>query len=192
MPWFTRRRRNSRNSIHPYNENQLGRQDTLERPVVARQTEFLTRAQPREIEPRRNHDNDDIFSAEAEIPAQAISITRESSNESDYPTATTINSASTDIVSPLDTPVVEVVGQAGHDCCLPGIFSSNCRICPQTPRIAHQELIQSKNDNNNQNVINRVTGGKKTKRFFYSRRKKNYKKKRFCTRKNKKCKKRKN
>lgn len=183
MPWFTRRRRNSRNSIHPYNQNQLRRQDTLERPVVARQSEFLARAQSREIEPRRIHNNDDIYSAEAEIPAQAISITRESSNESEYPTATTINTVSTDIVSPLDTPVVEVVGQAGHDCCLPGIFSSNCRICPQTPQISYQELIQPKNDNN-QNVS---TGGKKTRRIYYSRRKKKYKKKkRFCSRKNKK------
>jgi hypothetical protein len=110
------------------------------RPQQARQGWFTRRRENR-IVPMAD---EDIFSAPEVEPISVAmprmpSIPRENSNGSnksgrEYPAVIPVDLnefPETDIASEMPYGVVDVVGIDGRDCCLPGRYAQDCRICPE-------------------------------------------------------------
>lgn len=162
--------------------------------VESRAAEFQVRARP--ATPRRNWltrkirrerivpVDDDIYGTE-QIPMVSVDgMTRQSSNSSkngEYPSIKEINLAEvpvTDIFSPAEFRSVEVVGNEGSDCCIPGMSSmQNCRICPERLQPELQESVENvtrKNAEGGRKNRKSTRRGKKQKRQLkkrhYSRR----------------------
>lgn len=154
MPFlFSRRsRQNSRSRISPSLDQGAIRHpmQTRRRPVTPPppRNRWFTRRR-RAIVPVND---DDVFGVDP-IPLVApIEVVRQnSSNKSDrkYPSVKEINVDSmptTDVASEMPGRFAEVVDVDGRDCCLPGFFGSNCRICPESlqpqqeiPRLMHHQ-----------------------------------------------------
>jgi len=84
---------------------------------------------------RRNRiapiDVSDVFVQDPVTFASASVKDGSEKSEKNIPVAENLNAVEeTDMASPLNMRVAEVV-KVDNSCCLPGIFSSNCRICPQ-------------------------------------------------------------
>jgi hypothetical protein len=82
--------------------------------------------------------DDDIFSA-PEVEPIPVAMPRQNSVESnksgrEYPAVIPVDLSEfpeTDVATEMPYDVAEVVGVDGRDCCLPGRYAQNCRICPE-------------------------------------------------------------
>jgi len=105
------------------------------RPQQPGQSWFTRRRRENRIVPMAD---DDIFSA-PEVEPVPVAMPRQNSGESnksgrEYPDVIPVDLndfPETDIVSEMPHNVAEVVGVDGRDCCLPGRYMQNCRICPE-------------------------------------------------------------
>jgi len=104
------------------------------RPQQPRNSWFTRRRENR-IVPMAD---DDIFSA-PEVEPIPVAMPRQNSVESnksgrEYPAVIPVDLSEfpeTDVATEMPYDVAEVVGVDGRDCCLPGRYAQNCRICPE-------------------------------------------------------------
>jgi hypothetical protein len=175
---FTLRRRSS-SRINPDLESREVQFQARARPSTprGRRGSWFTRKNKRErIVPM----DDEIYGTE-QIPMVSVEMARQNSNSSrneDYPSIKTINLDEvpvTDIVSPAEFRSVEVVGNEGRACCIPGFSSmQNCRICP--------ERLQPEAPRPAENVTRRNEKGGKKRRKTSKRKKRHQLKKRHYSR----------
>ena len=166
--------------------------------LESREVEFQTRARPATppasrgrwfTRKNRRHQivpiEDNIIGTD-QIPLASVEMARQNSNSSrneDYPSIKEINLEDipiTDIASEMHVPVVDVVGDEGSDCCIPGFSSmQNCRICPerlQPPRPPQVENLTRQKEIGGRKRRKTIRRGKKRqqrqlKKRNYSRRK---------------------
>ena len=105
------------------------------RPQQARQGWFTRRSRENRIVPLAD---EDIFSA-PEVEPISVAIPRQNSNGSnksgrEYPAVIPVDLnefPETDIASEMPYGVADVVGIDGRDCCIPGRYAQDCRICSE-------------------------------------------------------------
>ena len=176
---FTLRRRSS-SRINPSDvESRAAEFQVRARPMNERGKWFTRKNRKHKIVPI---ENDEIYGTEQIPMAPVVGISRQNSNSSknvEYPSIKEINLAEvpvTDIVSPAEFRTVEVVGDEGSDCCIPGMSSmQNCRICPEQPEAQLSvENVTRKNKEGGRKKRKSTRRGKKQKRQLkkrhYSRR----------------------
>jgi hypothetical protein len=114
---------------------------------------------------------DDIFSA-PEVETIPVAMPRQNSTESnksvrEYPDVNPVDLRGipqADVVSEIQQNVAEVVGINGRDCCIPGRYAQNCRICPEMMQpINIPSLMRTRNPSAVEPEQKDV-GGKKRKR----------------------------
>jgi hypothetical protein len=177
---FTLRRRNS-SRINPSDvESRAAEFQVRARPPTPRGNWFTRKIRRERIVPV----DDEIYGTEQIPMVSVVGMTRQSSNSSikgEYPSIKEINLAEvpvTDIVSPAEFRSVEVVGNEGSDCCIPGMSSmQNCRICPERPEaIRPPENVTRKNE----------AGGKKRRKSTKRSKKRQLKKRHYSRRRSSK------
>jgi len=177
---FTLRRRNS-SRINPSDvESRAAEFQVRARPPTPRGNWFTRKIRRERIVPV----NDEIYGTEQIPMAPVVGISRQNSNSSktgEYPSIKEINLAEvpvTDIVSPAEFRSVEVVGDEGSDCCIPGMSSmQNCRICPEQPEAQRPaENVTRKNE----------AGGKKRRKSTKRSKKRQLKKRHYSRRRSSK------
>ena len=165
---FTLRRRNS-SRINPSDvESRAAEFQVRARPPTPRGNWFTRKNRRERIVPV----DEEIYGTEQIPMASVTGIVRQNSNSSkkgEYPSIKEINLAEvpvTDIVSPAEFRSVEVVGDEGSDCCIPGMSSmQNCRICPEQPEAQRPaENVTRKNAEGGRKNRKSTRRGKKQKR----------------------------
>ena len=165
---FTLRRRNS-SRINPSDvESRAAEFQVRARPPTPRGNWFTRKNRRERIVPV----DEEIYGTEQIPMASVTGIVRQNSNSSkkgEYPSIKEINLAEvpvTDIVSPAEFRSVEVVGDEGSDCCIPGMSSmQNCRICPEQPEAQRPaENVTRKNEAGGKKRRKSTRRGKKQKR----------------------------
>jgi hypothetical protein len=132
--------------------------------------------------------DDDIFSA-PEVEPIPVAMPRQNSGDSnksgrEYPDVIPVDLRDfpeTDVASEMPYDVAEIVGIDGRDCCIPGRYAQNCRICPEImqPRRDRPILMQSINPSAVE-PEQKEMGGRKIKRKTLRRgRKKQLKKRHY-------------
>ena len=128
---------------------------------------FTRRRQENRIVPMAD---DDIFSA-PEVEPIPVAMPRQNSGESnksasEYPVVIPVDLSEfpeTDVATEMPYDVVEVVGQDGRDCCLPGRYMQNCRICPDRMQAPRERAALMRNPSAVE-PEHKEMGGKKRKR----------------------------
>ena len=175
---FTLRRRSS-SRINPLDvESRAAEFQVRARPSTPRGRWFTRKIRRERIVPV----DDEIYGTEQIPMASVTEMARQNSNSSrneDYPSIKELNLDEvpvTDIVSPAEFRSVEVVGNEGSDCCIPGFSSmQNCRICP--------EHLQPEAPRPEENVTHQKgIGGKKRKRTSRRAKKRQLKKRHYSRR----------
>jgi hypothetical protein len=149
---------------------------------------FTRRRQVDRIVPTVEDDEEEhIFSA-PEVEPIAVAMPRQNSGESnksgrEYPLVNPVDLSEvpeTDFASEMPHEVAEVVGQDGRDCCIPGRYAQECRICPEVmqPRRERAVLVQTTNPSVVQPEKSSL-GGKRRKRKRRTFRKKQLKKRHY-------------
>ena len=93
-------------------------------------------------------------------------------SEKNLPVAENLNAVEeADMASPLNMRVAEVVN-VDNSCCLPGIFSSNCRICPQEAQEVPVRMGKFAGRRLRKRHLAKKRGTKKLKKKHHTRRQK--------------------
>jgi len=152
------------------------------RPQQPRQDWFTRRRRDKIIVPIAD---DDIFSA-PDVDPVPVAMPRQNSGESgrEYPDVQQVDLSEfpeTDVVSEMPHDVAEVVGIDGRDCCLPGRYAQNCRICPERMQPVREQPMFIRTTNPSAvEPEHKEMGGKKRKRKTLRRgRKKQLKKRHY-------------
>jgi len=158
------------------------------RPQQARQGWFTRRRENR-IVPMAD---EDIFSAPDVEPISVAmprmpSIPRENSNGSnksgrEYPAVIPVDLSEvpeTDIASEMPYGVAEVVGIDGRDCCLPGRYAQDCRICPERMQPPRERPMLMRNPSAVEPEHKEMGGRKRKRKTVRKNRKKQLKKRHY-------------
>lgn len=159
------------------------------RPQQARQGWFTRRSRENRIVPIAD---EDIFSAPDIEPISVAmprmpSIPRENSNGSnksgrEYPAVIPVDLSEfpeTDIASEMPYGVAEVVGVDGRDCCLPGRYAQDCRICPQQMQPPRERAMLMRNPSAVEPEHKEMGGRKRKRKPVRKSRKKQLKKRHY-------------
>jgi hypothetical protein len=150
------------------------------RPQQARQGWFTRRSRENRIVPLAD---EDIFSA-PEVEPISVAMPRQNSNGSnksgrEYPAVIPVDLnefPETDIASEMPYGVADVVGIDGRDCCIPGRYAQDCRICPERMQPPRDRPMLMRNPSAVE-PEQKESGGRKRKRK--SSRKKQLKKRHY-------------
>jgi len=150
------------------------------RPHQARQGWFTRRRENR-IVPMAD---EDIFSA-PEVEPISVAMPRQNSVESnksgrEYPAVIPVDLSEfpeTDVASEMPYDVAEVVGIDGRDCCLPGRYAQDCRVCPERLQLPRERPMLMRNPSAVE-PEHKESGGRKRKRKTVRRGRKRQLKKR--------------
>jgi hypothetical protein len=137
------------------------------RPQQARQGWFTRRRRENRIVPIAD---EDIFSA-PEVEPISVAMPRQNSNESnkstkEYPAVIPVDLSEfpeTDIASEMPYGVADVVGVDGRDCCIPGRYAQDCRVCPERMQAPRERPMLIRNPSAVE-PEQKEMGGKKRKR----------------------------
>ena len=129
---------------------------------------------------------DDIFSAQ-EVEPIPVAMLRQNSTESnksgrEYPDVNPVDLSGlpeTDLVSEMPYNVAEVVGIDGRDCCMPGRYAQNCRICPQQMQPVNRPTLMRTRNPSFVEPEQKDVGGKRRKRHRKTLRKNQLKKRHY-------------
>lgn len=138
--------------------------------------------------------DNDIFNA-PEVEPISVAMPRQNSSESnksgrEYPAVSQVDLSEipeTDVASEMPYDVAEVVGMDGRDCCIPGRYAQNCRICPEImqPRSDRPTLMRNPSSVQPEHEYKEMGGRKRKRKTMRNKRqlkKRHYKKR--GTRKN--------
>jgi len=151
------------------------------RPQQYRRMWFTRRMRDNRIAPMAH----DIFSA-SEVEPVPVAMPRQNSGDSGrkYPDVTQVDLndfPETDVVSAMPHDVAEVVGVDGRDCCLPGRYMQNCRICPERmqPLRERAVFLQSRNPSAVEPQLKEMGGRKRNRKTLRKGHKKQLKKRHY-------------
>ena len=153
------------------------------RPQQARQDWFTRRRRDNRIVPVTD---EDIFSA-PEVEPISVAMPRQNSNGSnksarEYPAVSQVDLSEvpgTDIASEMPYEFAEVVGIDGRDCCIPGRYAQNCRVCPQQMQPPRERPILVDNPSTVEPLHKEMGGRKRKKRTVRKGKKKQLKKRHY-------------